>query len=296
MGRTVQYMNWMNKLEKKIGRYAIPNISLYLIIAYVVGQVLYYTPLSGILNWFSFAPQLIFRGQVWRLVTWIFIPIPTNMFLALIFMFCLFSMSRSLEMFIGTFKMNVYIIGGIILNDVLGLVVYGITKACGFGISPYLTPYYILLSIFMALAICIPDAQVNIWFVLPIKMKWMLIFYFLDLGYEIYCYFRVSWLTGVVVGSQIIFALINLGLFFLFSKPRRSIKQMKRQREFHAQFKEPRPGSGITTHKCAVCGRTEKDDPGLVFRYCSKCAGAKEYCQEHLFTHTHVTGDFVHKD
>ena len=87
MGRTVQYMNWMNKLEKKIGRYAIPNISLYLIIAYVVGQVLYYTPLSGILNWFSFAPQLIFRGQIWRLVTWIFIPIPTNMFLALIFMF-----------------------------------------------------------------------------------------------------------------------------------------------------------------------------------------------------------------
>ena len=36
-----------------------------------------------------------------------------------------------------------------------------------------------------------------------------------------------------------------------------------------------------------LCGRTELDDPTLTFRYCSKCSGNKEYCQEHLFTHEH---------
>lgn len=281
-------MNWMNKLEKKIGRYAIPNITMYLVGAYILGVII---P-SNVQNYLAFSPQAIFRGQVWRLLSWILIPIPTNAFLAIIFMICVMSMSRSLEMFVGTFKMNVYVIGGILLYDVLGLLVYGITKLLGFALTVYLTPYYILISIFMALAICIPDAQVNIWFVLPVKMKWMLIFYFLDLGYEIYTYFSINWLYGIVLGSQIVFALINLLLFFLFSKPRRSLKQIKRQKEFHAQFSQPRPGSGITKHKCAICGRTEESNPELSFRYCSKCVGAKEYCQEHLFTHTHITGDF----
>ena len=48
------------------------------------------------------------------------------------------------------------------------------------------------------------------------------------------------------------------------------------------------PGSH---HRCAVCGRTEKDDPTLEFRYCSKCEGEYEYCMDHLYTHRHVTKD-----
>jgi hypothetical protein len=67
-----------------------------------------------------------------------------------------------------------------------------------------------------------------------------------------------------------------------------SHRQKKRQKQFHSQFATPRPGSGITKHKCAICGRTEQDDPTLTFRFCSKCEGNYEYCQEHLFTHTHV--------
>ena len=46
--------------------------------------------------------------------------------------------------------------------------------------------------------------------------------------------------------------------------------------------------SKITRHKCAICGQTEDDDPSLEFRFCSKCNGNYEYCQQHLFTHTHV--------
>lgn len=282
-------MNWMNQLEKKFGRYAIPNITMYMIGMYLIGVTLYSLPgFSTILQFMQFRPYYILRGQIWRLVTWLIVPMPTNIFVAILFMICLFSMSRSLEMFLGTFRMNVYIIGGVLLYDILGLLVYFVTSLIfGQGFTVLITPYYILLSIFMALAICIPDAQVNLWFVIPIKMKWMLIVYFLELGYEIFAYFKAGWLFGIIYGSQIVFGLLNLGLFFLFSKPRRSMKQMKRQREFRAQFQEPRPGSGIHKHKCVICGRTEADDPTLTFRYCSKCTGAKEYCQEHLFTHMH---------
>lgn len=64
-------------------------------------------------------------------------------------------------------------------------------------------------------------------------------------------------------------------------------KEIKRKRDFQRQSKIMPQGS--THHKCAVCGRTEKDDPNLEFRYCSKCEGSYEYCSEHLYTHKHVT-------
>ena len=216
--------------------------------------------------------------------------------LGLIFMLCLLSMGQSLQQILGTFRMNVYLLGGVLLNVVGGFLVYfGSWLFIGTPLPVVLSMYYILLSMFMALAICVPDATVNLYFILPIKMKWMLIVYYLELLYELYIYYSVGASSGVtmgivtllIYGSQIILALLNLALFFFFSKIRLSRKQKKRQREFQSQMREPRFHSNAPRHKCAICGRTEKDDPNLVFRYCSKCTGNKEYCQEHLFTHTH---------
>ena len=46
--------------------------------------------------------------------------------------------------------------------------------------------------------------------------------------------------------------------------------------------------AGRVIHRCVICGRTQADNPDLEFRYCSKCEGGLEYCQDHLFTHVHV--------
>ena len=288
-------MNWLNKLERKIGKYAIPNITIYLIIAYIVGCVAQQFGWgTSLLTIAMFNPAKILHGQIWRLLTWIFIPSSSNFILALIFMLCLFSMGRSLEMYIGTFKMNVYILGGILLNDIVGMLIYAIGLAFGYRIMVYITPYYILLTIFMALALCVPDAEVRLYFVIPIKMKWMLIFYVLILGYEIYSYFSYGWGIGILYGTQIIIAMANLGLFYLMARPGKRIPKTKSQRQFRNQFRDvkPRPGSGIGQHVCAICGRTSQTNPEMMFRYCSKCVGGREYCEDHLFTHNHVTGDF----
>ena len=79
-------------------------------------------------------------------------------------------------------------------------------------------------------------------------------------------------------------------IFFLSSRDmkRYAPKEVHRRQEFKRQISEPRPGSGITRHKCAVCGRTEVSNPELEFRFCSKCEGNYEYCQDHLFTHQHI--------
>ena len=290
-------MNWMYKLEQKWGRYAIYDLHKYFVVAYIIGFALNYIGDGVFLEYLAFDMRaIIFGGQVWRLVTWVFCVYNGGGILGLIFMLCLLSMGQSLQHFLGVFRMNVYLIGGVLLNIVGGILVSVVSWVIlGEPLPVFLSLYYILLSMFMALAICIPDATVNLYFILPIKMKWMLIVYYLELLYELYLYYSAgasfSVVTGVmtllIYGSQIIFALLNLALFFFFAQIRVSRKHKKRQREFQAQMREPRQAANMPKHKCAICGRTEKDDANLVFRYCSKCTGNKEYCQEHLFTHTH---------
>jgi hypothetical protein len=207
-------------------------------------------------------------------------------------------LGQNMEQALGTFRMNVYFIGGILLSDIGGLLLYLI-----FRIPIYLTMYYILFSLYLMLGLFMPDAEVRLYFVLPIKMKWLMVVYALSLGYEVFSYFRTgaglaatigmsafsgAWYVGMMYSAEIIFALVNLGVFVYFCRHHVSHKQKRRQKQFQSQFSQPRPGSGITKHKCAICGRTEQDDPSLTFRYCSKCEGNYEYCQDHLFTHTHV--------
>ena len=85
--------------------------------------------------------------------------------------------------------------------------------------------------------------------------------------------------------------LLNFVVFFLLTRSglgmRISPRQVKRRHDFQKEVKKAKPMS-VARHKCAICGRTSDEFPELEFRFCSKCNGNYEYCQEHLFTHTHV--------
>ena len=97
--------------------------------------------------------------------------------------------------------------------------------------------------------------------------------------------------SGKSTTMNCILSLLNFGIFFLSTRDlhRYSPKEMHRTQVYRQAVSQPRnPQNGITKHKCAICGRTELDDPSLEFRFCSKCEGNYEYCQEHLFTHQHV--------
>ena len=288
-------MNFMDKLHRKFGKYAVYNLQKYLIFAYTFGVVfdLIGIDISGL---FGFSMDAILHGQVWRLVTWVLCG-EGGSIISLLFIYCVYSMAQSFEQMVGTFRMNVYLIMGMLLNLLTGLLVYGITFVLlGQGISPNLTNYDMLFTLFMAFALCMPEATVYLYFLIPVKMKWMLILYLGGCAYQLFTYYSFGASYGVAVGllyvmvygSQTVVALLNLFLFFRMSKLRLSRKQRKTQTEFRKQMASmpEKPVSGAR-HKCAICGRTENDDPNLSFRYCSKCTGNKEYCQDHLFTHTH---------
>lgn len=300
-------MNWLNKLERKFGKYAVPNLIVWLIGAYGMGFVLsmmYPTAVS----YLNFNPYLIFKGQVWRLVTWIFQPVNTNIFWLLISMLFYYQLGKNLERAWGTFRFNVYLLGGMLFTVVGSLIFYGIVYmifgeamaiTTGALMSSFVSTYYVNMSLYLAFAVMYPNLQVLIYFIIPVKVKWMAILYVVLMVYDIFnmagiysSYYGTA--MGVLVAVIMIvvnaMSLINFIIFFLSSRDMRRYtpKEVKRRQEFKRQTVQPRSGSGIARHKCAVCGRTEVSNPELTFRYCSKCEGNYEYCQDHLFTHQHI--------
>ena len=273
--------NWLDKMERRFGRYAIRNLTMYLLAGYAIGYLLSFT-MPQLLTYFTLEPALILKEQVWRLLSWVIIPPNDNIIFVIFMMLLYYSLGNTLESYWGAFRYNVYIFSGILFTVIGAFIVNGlIGGVTGFG-SLYST-YYINMSIFLAFAVMYPDMQVMLYFIIPIKMKWMAIVYAVLTLYE----FIVSGWAGRVA---IFMSLLNFIIFFFSTRnfKRYSPHEIHRRQQFKSQMRQPRPGSGITRHKCAICGRTELDDPNLEFRFCSKCDGNYEYCQDHLFTHKHI--------
>lgn len=282
-------MRLIEKLERKFGRYGIPNLTLYIIICYVIGYVLMYTNPS-ILGWLNLEPALILRGQIWRLVTWVIAP-PGGQDLfwfALAILFFYYPIGTSLERAWGTFRYTLYIFSGLFFTVIAAFLLYFITG--GIGIGYLFSTTYISLSIFLAYAMTYPDTTLLLMFVIPIKMRWMAVVYgVLILSDVINFARRRQWFMIF----PIVASLLNFVFFYFGTKDlsRYNPKEIKRKKEFQKAMAQSRVYSengDIAKHKCAICGRTEKDDPNLEFRFCSKCNGNYEYCQDHLFTHTHI--------
>ena len=282
-------MNFLNDLERKYGRYAIHNLPAVMIGLYVAGYILQ-TFSPSALSFLRLEPYYILRGQIWRIITWVIIPPSSLDIFTIIMLMFYFSIGQVLERTWGAFRFNVYIFTGIIFTVIGAFVLYAIYALLGMYsynmvmIGYYFSTYYINMSIFLAFALSYPEMQVMLYFIIPVKMKWMGVLYGVLIGYS---FLRSAWPGRVAI----IASLLNFIIFFLSTRNagRISPKQIRRRTEFRQSVRSARPDNPKgARHKCAVCGRTELDDPTLEFRYCSKCDGAYEYCNDHLFTHQHV--------
>ena len=286
----------LEKLEKKFGRYAINNLIIYPLIGYAIGYLLQFGQRFtgvGYINYLTLEPYYILRGQVWRLISWVIIPPDTSVIWAVIMFMLYYQLGTTLERTWGAFRFNVYIFGGMlftVLGAFIVFAIYGGSIPTGF-IGMTTSTYYINLSIFLAFSTCFPDMQVLLYFIIPIKMKWMSIFYLVIIGYEVVKYLVAGAFFAAV---PIIASLLNFFIFFMMTRnmSRFNPRDIHRRAEFKRAATPPRTqyrdGTPIARHKCAVCGRTELTNPELEFRFCSKCNGNYEYCSDHLFTHTHI--------
>ena len=263
-------MSWLDKLEKKLGRFAIPNLTVYLLAGYVIGFAIYYLA-PGLLGWLTLEPAYILRGQVWRIISWVLIP-PTGSLISLLFLVLLYySLGSALERTWGTFRYNVYIFSGILFTVIAVFILYGVFYLI-YGIELPLSSIglistnYITMSIFLAFASIYPDMEVLLYFILPIKMKWMAFVY---AAMALYYFFTGSLATKVAIAAS----LLNFVIFFLSSRnmKRFSPKEQARKAKFKQQTRPHMTYANGARHRCAVCGRTELDDPTWELRFGSMC-------------------------
>ena len=286
-------MTFFDRLEKRFGRFAIQGLMRYFCILYAAGFVVYLgnRPAFELLY---LNPALVLRGQIWRLVTWLVYPPGTSMIWGILLLFVYYSLGTTLENVWGTFRFNVFMFSGVLFHILASFVLWLM------GIPVYITPENLNLSIFLAFALSFPEMTFYLYFVIPLKAKYLAIFYGIM---EVYAFVT----GGLAQKITIALCLLNLFLFFAWSGTLRrfSPREMKRRADYRRAMSGGAGASGgdrkivpvgrtaenakTARHKCAVCGRTELDAPELDFRFCSRCAGDYEYCSEHLYTHTHVT-------
>jgi hypothetical protein len=298
---------WLNKLERKFGRFAIPDLIKYVVALYCAGAVIGMLNESIYYQYLSLNMEAVFHGQIWRLFTFLIEPYGFSqgmgMLISIIFFLfqvnLFFLFGRSLEQAWGTFRFNMYFFSGYLLNILAALILY---------LSPlHATQYYsgfqyIYWSMFFAFALLNPNMEFLLYMVIPIKVKWLAIldaaymvyqiisstymgFRFLAMGQTVYASAYFSMAVAIVV------AMANFLIYFFSTRNYQRVnpKQVRRRREFRRQAQQPQNlYANGARHRCAICGRTELDDSRLDFRYCSKCEGNYEYCSEHLFTHQHV--------
>ncbi len=285
-------------MEMKYGRYAINNLTIYIIGLYIVGYILKLAPAGvNITSYLTLNPYLILKGQVWRLVSWVLIPPGAASIWLIITLYFYYFIGTTMERTIGAFRYNVFIFGGIIFMLLSAFATYGVYYAIAGGnevllasmmaaFSSEFSTYYIQEMVFLSFALSYADLQLLLMFIIPVKGKYLGIFYAALLGFNAVYYGIIGHYYHILF--VILFQFANLFLFYLQTgrlshlKP----KEVKRRHDFQRNAKMM--PKGVTRHKCAVCGRTESSNPELEFRFCSKCNGNYEYCQDHLFTHQHV--------
>ena len=302
-------LKFLYKLESKYGKYAIKNLSLYIVIIFAFSYFLALL-LPDVYMLLIFSPYEIFvEHQFWRIFTWIFtMPGSFNVF-TLIMLFFYFSIGTSIEMSIGTFMYNLYIFGGMLFTTI-GITVasaisyFTINDSSNFisflggEIAGYYLTYFMTISIFLGYALVHSDSFVLLYFFIPVKTTWLA---FADVIWLMYYFVE---LNNIICRVAIVASVLNAILFYYISRKYSSRRRpvsayikrkssdrdtgRKREQAGKATVERITMPEGVTRHKCAICGRTEKDDDMLEFRFCSKCKGNYEYCSEHLFTHEHV--------
>ena len=284
----------MKLFSRAIDRYCIKNprfgISKLMLWIVLTSALVYILMLADFtVSYLIFHPGLIMRGEVWRLITWIFLP--TNStggmgpFFTLVALYFYYFIGSTLEREWGKAKFTIYYIFGVLLHIVYGFIVY-----YAFGQLVFIFPMYLNLSMFFAFAVLFPDFTVRLFFIIPIKIKWMAL---INGAFFVY-----ALIEGLVMGLYIIallplVAILNFVLICgeeLLRYVRPYAKKTSPQIiDFNKEAKRVKRDlkDKPYRHKCAVCGKTDTGYPKMDFRYCSKCEGYHCFCSEHINNHVH---------
>lgn len=215
-------MKLMNQLERKLYRFRIAPFFKYVILTMAgVYALSFFFPSFPILNHLMLYMPMVYRGEIWRLITFIVIPPMNTVFYAAMTMYFYYFIGTALENKWGPRRFLLYFIIG-----VFGAIISALITGIG-------TNHYLMMSMFFAFAILYPNHELLLFFVLPVKMKWLGL---LNASYYLYALINSGWYDR----SALLFSLINLFLFFggdIINLIRGTIAQWKRQYQFRKAWK-----------------------------------------------------------
>lgn len=262
----------------------IPNLMLYLVLGAILVYVVNMSSNSNALYYaLCFDRDAILHGQIWRLVTYPLTFSAGGVFFTVIAMYCFYSLGRALEMVWGSLKFNIYLLSGILLMDI-----YAMIFNCQADVL------YIYLALLLGYATLNPQARFLVFFIIPVP-AWIfavlyigMVFYSLFFDYFPYNLFPLIALANYFLffGKDVRYVIpesCRLWFSRTFSRRKKPVRTAKT-----IPFTPTAAKSVNYTHKCTVCGRTDVSDPGLEFRYCSRCNGYYCYCAEHISNHEHI--------
>ena len=281
-------MKFLERFNRGVSRFlynhpnfGIPRLMLYLIIGNALVYLFTMMDRTGMLAWYlCLAPDRLLKGEIWRLVTFVFVPNTGRLIFLVIELYFYYLIGSTLEQAWGVGKFTVYYLCGMAIT-----VVYGILASLITGRSLALTGSYLSLSMFFVYATLWPDNQVLLFFFIPVKVKWL-------------AWFEAAVFLLTMITGRTLLPLVGLANYFLFcgTSLLASLKFFRMRnrgqaRQFRRNVKraENRQDGRTYTRKCAVCGRTDTDYPELEFRYCSQCVGYHCFCADHIHSHVHFT-------
>ena len=262
-----------SRIKNRREKFGIKDLMFIISIANVLVYILSIFGNMNLSLALALIPEKVLQGEIWRLLSYIFIP-PTfdPIFFIFVVYFYVF-IGRELEKYWGTFKFNIYYFTGVIIISLVSMI---------FSV-PVVSVSNLNMSLFLAYALLNPEHLVYLFMIIPIKMKYIAIVFGTLLAYE---FINASfWQLKIIVLAPI----INLLIFFVphfIKKTSNNVNARKRMQEFESKVLKFEKKASFS-HKCYICGKTDKSDENMDFRYCSKCNGEYEYCSDHIFDHEH---------
>ncbi|MGE4352778.1 MAG: rhomboid family intramembrane serine protease [Oscillospiraceae bacterium] len=275
------FTRWVDRFCTTHRRFGIPNLMMYIVIGNLI--VWLFGAMDTTKTLYSllyFNAESIFKhGEVWRLISFVFIP-QSSGFSFLISLYFYYFIGSTLEQHWGSARFTLYYIFGMIFNILYGVIFWLLNYSISVNAS------YMNLSMFFSFAIMYPDMTVLLFFIIPVKMKWLA---WIDAAF-----FALGVVTGTFPLNLLpIIAVFNFVLFcwddiIRYVRPYRNVNN-KNTVNFRREVNRIRREENTRdyTRRCEVCGRTDKDHPELEFRYCSRCSGYHCYCTDHINNHIH---------
>jgi hypothetical protein len=271
-------MTILARLERRFGRFAIPNLTAFIIAGQVVLYMANAFPAgqgpAATLDAIRLEPDKVVQGEYWRVITYLFDPPATNPLFAFFFWYLFYLMGTTLEAVWGAFRYNMFLAIGFLASIAMAFVFWFVFRVPGIAA----TNAFVQGTVFLAFARLYPDFTLMIFFVLPVKIRWLALIAWIWYG--------LSFLTGNWMTSLMIVASVLNYLLFFGRDIRYQLRHGHRRMQFRAKAVR---GTNRIVHECKVCGVKSSEAPQMQFRYCSKCGGDFSYCPEHFGNHEHIS-------